>query len=61
MRSAAKACPARLYDDPGAAAPERVVCIREPPIKRAWTFLCRPCFDKLLNAKARREEWELEP
>jgi hypothetical protein len=49
-------CPAHRYDEPE----ERVVCIREPSVRGAWGFICRSCWDAMLDAEARRQEWEID-
>jgi hypothetical protein len=53
--SAPEVCPAHRYD----REEERVICVREPHVPGAWGFICRECWEAMLNAKARREEWEL--
>jgi hypothetical protein len=32
----------------------------EEHIPGAWGFICRDCWEAMLNAKARREEWEVD-
>ena len=53
--SAPELCPARRYD----REEERVICMLEEHIPGAWGFICRECWEAMLNAKARRQEWEL--
>jgi len=53
--SAPELCPARRHD----GEEERVLCFREPHVPGAWGFICSSCREAMLNAKARREEWEL--
>jgi hypothetical protein len=57
--SAPELCPAHRYDseeDPE----ERVICMLEEHIPRAWGFICRECWEGMLDGKARREEWEVD-
>ena len=49
-------CPAHHHDRPE----ERVICMLEEHIPGAWGFICRDCWEAMLNAKARREEWEVD-
>jgi hypothetical protein len=49
-------CPAHRYD----REEERVICLREEHIPRAWTLICRDCWSAMLDGAARRQEWELE-
>jgi hypothetical protein len=59
--SAPELCPARRYDRSGSEDPEeRVVCMLEEHIPRAWGFICRDCWSAMLDGAARRQEWELE-
>lgn len=51
----AELCPAHRHD----REEERVLCFREPHVPSAWGFICSGCWEAMLNAKARREEWEL--
>jgi hypothetical protein len=53
--SAPELCPAHRYD----CEDERVLCLWEPHMPGAWGFICSGCWEAMLNAKARREEWEL--
>ena len=53
--SAPELCPARRYD----REEERVICMLEEHIPGAWGFICRECWEAMLNAQARRPEWEL--
>jgi hypothetical protein len=54
--STAEVCPANRHDRPE----ERVICLLERSVPGAWTFICPDCWEAMLNAKARREEWEVE-
>jgi hypothetical protein len=49
-------CPAHRDD----REEERVICMLEEHIPGAWGFICSSCWEAMLNAKARREEWEVE-
>jgi hypothetical protein len=57
--SAPEVCPAHRYDRPGDPE-ERVICLLDEHIPGAWGFICSGCWEAMLNAKARREEWEVE-
>ena len=57
--SAAELCPAHRYDDPNDRE-ERVICLTEEHVPGSWGFICRDCWEAMLNGKARREEWELD-
>jgi hypothetical protein len=57
--NAPELCPAHRHDNPEGPDEERVICIREPSIRGAWGFICRRCWDAMLDAEARRKEWEL--
>ena len=52
-------CPARRHDRPEDPE-ERVICMLEEHIPGAWGFICSGCWEAMLNAKARREEWEVD-
>ena len=52
-------CPAHRHDRPEDPE-ERVICLREEHRPRAWTFICRECWEAMLDGKARREEWEVD-
>jgi hypothetical protein len=56
--SAPELCPARRHDRPEDPE-ERVVCLLEPHIPNSWGFICSGCWEAMLDAQARREEWEL--
>jgi hypothetical protein len=57
--SAPELCPAGRYDRPEDRE-ERVICLREEHIERAWTLICHRCWEAMLDGKARREEWEVD-
>jgi hypothetical protein len=56
MISPPTVCPAHRHD----REEERVLCMWEEHIPGAWGFICSGCWEAMLNAKARREEWEEE-
>ena len=56
MTTPATLCPAHRHD----REEERVICFREESVPGAMAFICRSCWEALLNGKARREEWEVE-
>jgi hypothetical protein len=49
-------CPADCHD----RLEERVSCMWEEHIPGAWAFICRGCWEALVNARARRKEWEVD-
>ena len=57
--SAPELCPAHRYDDPEDPE-ERVICLLEPHVPNSWGFICHRCWETMANAKARREECEVE-
>jgi hypothetical protein len=56
--SAPEVCPAHRYDRPEDPE-ERVICMLEEHIPRSWGFICRGCWEAMLDGAARRAEWEL--
>jgi hypothetical protein len=57
--NAPELCPAHRHDreeDPE----ERVICLREEHIPRAWTLICRDCWRAMLDGASRRQEWEVD-
>jgi hypothetical protein len=55
MNAAAELCPALRLD---AEHEEKIVCLREPHVRGAFTFICVSCWRDMLDGKARREEGE---
>lgn len=60
--SVSETCPASRHDDEDG---ERVVCLldarQEEATRGAWTFICRRCWDRMLDGRARRMEWRTDP
>jgi hypothetical protein len=56
--SAPELCPAHRHDRPEDPE-ERVICVSAEHVPGAWTFICRECWEALLDGAARRQEWEL--
>ena len=55
MISPPTVCPAHRHG----REEERVICMREEHVAGAWGFVCSSCWEALVNARARRKEWEL--
>jgi hypothetical protein len=51
----AELCPVHRHD----REEERVICVLGEHVPGAWGLICSGCWEAMLNAKARREEWEL--
>jgi hypothetical protein len=60
--TAAELCPARRHDGEDG---ECVVCLLDArqveATRGAWTFICWRCWDRMLDGRALRKEWELAP
>ncbi len=58
--SAVELCPAHRYDDD-------VVCLLDEDSHEAgtreqpWTLICRYCWTAMMDGRARRQDWKLEP
>ena len=52
-------CPARRHDRPEDPE-ERVICMLEEHIPGAWGFICRECWEAMLDGASRRQEWEVD-
>ena len=52
-------CPAHRHDRPEDPE-ERYVCMLDEHVAGAWGFICRECWEAMLDGKARREEWEAD-
>jgi hypothetical protein len=52
-------CPAVRHDNPKGPVGERVICHLEKPPPGVLSFVCWGCLANILNAKARREEWQV--
>jgi hypothetical protein len=58
MSAASELCPASRLS---AKHEETIVCIlEESNLRGAFTLICTRCWEARMNAKARREEWEVE-
>jgi hypothetical protein len=57
--SAPEVCPAHRYDRPEDPE-ERYVCMLGEHVPGAWGFICRECWEAMLDGESRRQEWEVD-